>query len=70
MTGCFLGGTPAAPPPAGYQGREVVCGAAGDHVVLSFPGVLSAGQGKLLVRLCTVPAGAAGLATLLVKTSA
>jgi hypothetical protein len=70
MTGCFLGGPSAVPPPAGYQGREIVCGAAGDQVVLSFPGVLTAGQGKVFIRLCTVPAGAAGRATLLVKTSA
>jgi hypothetical protein len=68
MTGCFLASSSAAPPPGGFHGKDVVCGATGDTVVMSFPGVLAVGQGKLAVKLCTVPAEMAGNSKLWIKT--
>jgi hypothetical protein len=71
MTGCFLDSSSASPPPAGFQGRDVLCGpgVTGAEAVLSFPNVIAGGQGKLAVKLCTLPAEMAGTATLWVKTS-
>jgi hypothetical protein len=74
MTDCFLADDEYSPTPAGFESRAVVCGAAGNEVALSFPGVFAGtGGGKLAVKLCTVPAGAlmagGAAATLLVKTS-
>ena len=74
MTGCFLADgplSPTPPPPAGFEARAVVCGEAGEEVVLSFPDFLAGEGGKLAVKLCTVPAEmmAGTAATLLVKTS-
>ncbi len=70
MTGCFLAGSPSAsPPPPGFQGRDVVCGASGAAVVLSFPDITSSWRGKLAVKLCTLPADwDVGNSTLWVKT--
>jgi hypothetical protein len=70
MTGCFLLGSASSEPPSGHQGMDIVCGATGEEVVMSFPGMIKAGEsGKLAVKLCTVPAAMAGGATLWVKTA-
>ena len=55
MTGCsiFLGGS-AAPKP-GYLQLSAVCGATGRDIALSFPNLII-NPGRLVVKLCTVPA--------------